>query len=94
MSLCALESPAQTQYGLCTTITPDLIVEEARHWPPVQVAELVDRLTLELHHAIDPEIEDAWKQETRRRLTELETGQVEAIPGETVSERIRQIVGR
>ena len=58
-------------------ITPDQIVEEASHWPPEQLAELVDRLTLTLHQAIDPEIDDAWKQETRRRIAEIESGRVQ-----------------
>lgn len=58
------------------------------------MAEVVDRLTVALHTDVDPEIEAAWKKEARRRLSKLENGQVEAIPGETVSARIRQIVGR
>lgn len=76
------------------SMTLEQITEAASHLQPQQVAELVDRLTLNLHHAIDPEIENAWKQEARRRLAELESGEVEAIPGEEVSERIRRIVGR
>ena len=75
-------------------MTPDQIVEEASHWPPEQLAELVDRLTLTLHHAQEPEIEEAWKQEIHRRLAEIENGQVQAIPGEEVSAKIRRIVGR
>ena len=75
-------------------MTLDQIAVEASHLPPEQVVELVDRLTLSLHHAIEPEIEDAWKEEARRRVAELESGQVKAIPGEEVSERIRRIVGR
>ncbi len=75
-------------------MTLDQIVEEANHLPAPQVSELVDRLTLNLHHAIDPQIEEAWNRESRRRLVELESGQVKAIPGEEVSERVRKIVGR
>ena len=75
-------------------MTLDQIVEEARHWPCEQVAELVDHLTLELHQRTDPSIEDAWKEEIRRRVAELESGQVAAIPGEEVAQRVRQIVGR
>lgn len=75
-------------------ITPDEIVEAASHWPPEQLADLVDRLTLTLHHAVDPEIDDSWKQETRRRLAEIEGGHVQAVPGEEVSAKIRRIVGR
>lgn len=75
-------------------LTLDQIVEEASRLPREQVAEVVDRLTSALHTDVEPEIEAAWKQETRRRLAELESGQVQAIPGEVVSRRIRKIVGR
>lgn len=74
-------------------MTLDQIVEEASHWPDEQVAELMDRLTLTLHH-VEPGTDDAWKQETRRRLAEIENGRVAAIPGEEVSVRVRRIVGR
>jgi putative addiction module component (TIGR02574 family) len=74
-------------------LTLDQIIEETRHWPPEKVGELVGRLTEELHTS-DPEIEAAWKQETRRRLAEIENGTVQAVDGEAVSARIRQIVGR
>ncbi len=75
-------------------MTLDQIVEEASHLPREQVAEVVDRLTLTLHTDVEPEIDSAWKQETRRRLAQLESGKVQAIPGEVVSDRIRKIVGR
>jgi putative addiction module component (TIGR02574 family) len=75
-------------------MTLDQIVEEASHLPREQVAEVVDRLTLTLHADADPDLEDSWKRETRRRLSELENGKVQAIPGDVVSDRIRKIVGR
>ena len=53
---------------------------------------IIERLPLT--DEIQPEIEESWKQETRRRLTELESGKVEAIPGDVVSRRIQKIVGR
>jgi putative addiction module component (TIGR02574 family) len=70
------------------------IVEEARRWPCDQVAELVDHLTLSLHHRIDPEVEGAWEQETRRRIAEIESGKVQGVPGDEVSQLVRDIVGR
>ena len=75
-------------------MTVNEIVEEARRWPCDQVAELVDQLTLSLHQRMDPEIEQAWKRETRRRVAEIESGRVAGVPGEEVSRRVRQIVGR
>ena len=75
-------------------MTPNQIIEEASDLPRAQMAEVVDRLTLALHSDIEPEIEESWKQETRRRLAELENGQVQAIPGDVVSNRVRKIAGR
>ena len=73
-------------------MTLDQVVTETRQWPPGQVAEQVDRLTTELHP--DAEDEAAWRAETRRRVAEIESGRVEGVPGEAVSARVRQIVGR
>lgn len=75
-------------------MTVEKIVEEADGWPCEQVAELVDHLTLSLHQRIEPTIEAAWKQETRRRVAEIESGQVAGVPGEDVSRSVGQIVGR
>jgi putative addiction module component (TIGR02574 family) len=73
-------------------LTLDQIVEEARRLPAEQKAELVDRLTSDLHAVSD--VESAWRHELRRRVQEIESGQVTGIPGEIVSARIRKIVGR
>ena len=75
-------------------MTLEQIVEETRRWRHDQIADLVDRLTAELHGGIDPEIEQAWKEETRRRVAEIQSGQAEFIPAEQVFERLRKIVGR
>jgi putative addiction module component (TIGR02574 family) len=53
---------------------------------------IIERLPLD--NVIQPEIEESWKQETRRRLAELESGKVQAVPGDVVSRRIQKIVGR
>ena len=74
-------------------LTLEQIVEEARHWPPEKIGELVGRLTEDLH-ASDPDIETAWKAEVNRRIEEIQTGQVQGIPGDEVSARIGKIVGR
>jgi putative addiction module component (TIGR02574 family) len=74
-------------------MTLDQIVEEARHWPPEKVGELVGRLTEDLH-ASDPETEAAWQTEIARRVEEIQSGKVQGIPGEEVSARVRKIVGR
>ena len=74
-------------------LTLEQIVEEARHWPPEKVGELVGRLTEDLH-AGDPDTQAAWKTEVDRRVQEIQSGKIQGIPGEEVSARIRKIVGR
>lgn len=74
-------------------MTLDEIVEEARHWPPEKVGELVGRLTENLHTS-DPEIEAEWQSEIARRLEEIQSGKVQGISGEEVSARVRKIVGQ
>jgi putative addiction module component (TIGR02574 family) len=74
-------------------LTLDQIVEEARQLPREQVAELVDRLTFELHDEPDTKIDAAWAEEVERRLAEIRSGKVKPIPGEEVMARARKIVG-
>ena len=74
-------------------ITLEQIVEEARHWPPEKVGELVGRLTEGLH-STNPETEAAWKTEIERRIEEIQTGKVQGIPAEEVFEKARRILER
>jgi hypothetical protein len=73
-------------------MTVDQVIEEVRHWPPDQVVELMNRLTLELQ--VVPEVEADWKVETRRRVAQIESGEVQGIPGADVSARVRKITSR
>jgi len=86
---------AEPKEGMVRTVplTLEQIVEEARHWPPEKVGELVGRLTEDLH-AGDPETQAAWKTEVDRRVQEIQSGKIQGIPGEEVSARIRKIIGR
>lgn len=74
-------------------MTLDQIVEETRQWPPEKVGELVGRLTEDLHVS-DPETEATWQSEIARRVEEIQSGEVQGIPGDEVSARVRKIVGR
>lgn len=76
------------------SITLDQIVEETRQLPPDVVAELVDRILVARHGGMNGGVEESCKKETRRRVAEIESGQVQGIPGEEVSARLRQILGR
>ncbi len=69
------------------------IVEETRQLPTDVVAELVDRILLERHGGIAPDIEAAWKSEIDRRIDEIETGKVKGIAIDQSLARIRRIAG-
>jgi len=75
-------------------MTVDQIVAEARQLSPEQVSELLDRLESELHGGVDPAVEDAWADEVKRRIAEIDNGQVQGIPAEQVFARARKILGR
>jgi putative addiction module component (TIGR02574 family) len=73
-------------------LTLDEILEEVRGWSQDRVVELLDRLAPVLGHD-EGAVAESWKEETRRRIGEIERGEVQGIPGEEVSARIRRLVG-
>jgi hypothetical protein len=75
-------------------MTLDQIVEESCRLPRQQIAELVDKLTLSLHQAIEPGVESAWKETVAARVAEIRSGNVEGVSGAEVSEQLAKIVGR
>jgi putative addiction module component (TIGR02574 family) len=70
-------------------MTLEQIVEETRQLPTDVVVELVDRILLERHGGIEPEIDAAWKSEIDRRIEEIQTGKVQGIPVDESLARIR-----
>lgn len=74
-------------------MTLDQIVEETRQLPMDVVAELVDRILLERHGGMKPEIESAWQTEIARRVEEIQSGKVQGIPVDESLARIRKIAG-
>jgi hypothetical protein len=74
-------------------MTLDQIVKESRQLPREQLVELVDRLTFELHEEPDPSHDAAWAEVVQRRLDEIRTGKVKAVPGEEVMAKARKLVG-
>jgi putative addiction module component (TIGR02574 family) len=74
-------------------ISLEQIVEETSQLPADVVAELVDRILLACHGGIEPNLGAAWKTEVQRRIEDLETGKVNAIPAEESLARIRKAIG-
>ena len=73
-------------------MTLDQIVEETRKLPQDMRAELVERILLEAHGGIEPQVEESWKQETRRRVAEIQSGRAKGIPLEEALANARKIV--
>jgi len=69
-------------------ITTAEIIHEAESLPVEQRALVVDALLRTLNPP-DPEIDRKWAAVAHRRLEELRTGKVKAIPGDEVFKNIR-----
>jgi putative addiction module component (TIGR02574 family) len=76
------------------SMTLEQIMVEARQLPREEISQLFDLLLVESFAQPDYEIDVAWRAETRRRISEIECGQVQGIPGDQVMAELRQIVGR
>jgi putative addiction module component (TIGR02574 family) len=56
------------------------LLRRALHLPEAARAALADSLWESLDHEVDEDAEDAWRQEIRRRLQEIDSGAVKLIP--------------
>jgi len=74
-------------------MTLDQIVEESCQLPQDVRTELVERILLAAHGGIAPDIEEAWKQETRRRVAEIQSGQAQGIPLDEALAEARERAG-
>lgn len=72
--------------------TSEEIFREAMTLPPEVRAELAERLIGSLAEDVSPEITSAQLAEVRRRIVEVESGQVEMIPGDEVLARARRLL--
>ena len=63
--------------------------------PPEQLQEVAAWLETRLAPiAPNSSVEDAWSDEVKRRIEELDSGRVQGVPAEQVFARARQILGR
>ena len=71
--------------------TLETIEAEALKLPPSDRSHLVERLLVSLD--ADKELEEAWAREADKREAELDSGTVDAVPGEQAMERLRARLG-
>ena len=70
------------------------IFRDAMALPPDARAELTERLVESLAQDISPEITSAQLAEVRRRIAQVESGEVELIPGDEALARLRSLLAQ
>lgn len=71
--------------------TLEALEAEALKLPPSDRSHLVERLLVSLD--ADAELEEEWAREADRRVAELDSGAVEAVPGDQAMSRLRARLG-
>lgn len=69
------------------TMPIEALEAEVLGLPSAERSRLLDRLIASLD--TDPAVEEAWMREARRRDEEIESGTVQAIPGDVALARLR-----
>lgn len=72
--------------------TPEEIFHDAVALAPDVRAELTERLIASLAEDVSPEVTSAQLAEVRRRIAQVESGEVELIPGDEVLARVRNLL--
>jgi len=68
------------------------LLEEAEQLSTQERAELADRLVESLARAIPPDIAEVQTAEVRRRIAQVEAGEVTLVPGEEALAQVRRIL--
>ena len=71
--------------------TSEEIFREAMALPADAPAELTERLVESLAQDVSPEITEAQLAEVRRRIAQVESGEVELIPGDEALARVQSL---
>lgn len=74
--------------------TSEDIFRDATALPRDARAELTERLVESLARDISPEITTAQLAEVRRRIAQVESGEVELVPGDEALARVRNLLAQ
>lgn len=66
------------------------VFEEALSLPSDERVSLVEKLLTSLNLSIQAEIDRLWVEEAERRVSQIERGDVEVIPGDEVFAKVRR----
>jgi len=83
---------APTRAGTYDPLVTDAakkLLEEALKLPPDERALLGAEILDSVHDEPPEEVEAAWRDEIKRRIAEIESGQVELLDGEAVLRELR-----
>ena len=72
------------------TAIANKVFEEALSLPSDERVSLVEKLLTSLNLPIQAEIDRLWVEETERRVSQIERGDVELISGDEVFAKIRR----
>lgn len=75
-------------------LTLDQLAEEAMQLPNDQKTALIEKLMESMEPYDADEILNLWCIEAKRRLAEIESGQVQTIPAEEVYDEVRRTLRR
>ena len=70
------------------TKAAELVLKKALELDDSERAEIAGALLSSLEPEPEADIEAAWREEVRRRVDEIESGQAELVPWEEVRERL------
>lgn len=66
------------------------VLEEALHLPPIERAELVEKLLSSFEFSDRNAVDELWAKEAESRIDAYERGEIDAIPAKDVFEKVDQ----
>jgi putative addiction module component (TIGR02574 family) len=74
--------------------TSEEVFRDAMALPPDARAELTERLVESLAQDVSPEITSAQLAEVQRRIAQVESGEVELVPGDEALALVRNLLAQ
>jgi len=75
------------------TIQSEKVLTEALNLPPIERAEIVEKLLSSFEFSDRTAIDELWAKEAESRIDAYERGDIKAIPAKDVFEKIEHLKG-